>query len=193
MRRLVVCCAFLLLSCVPSQASPTPPEGFKFKVEEEINTLLRQFAEAQKNYDARVLDEILAPDYVEISPLGEVDPRAKVLGFYAPENKERARRRTGVLRVRRNDGAHLWRHGDYRRAAAFHVEDSRRANFEPRPPVYHRLPQNARQVVHRLRAVHGHQAAGSGEVLRFNIAVLVSEAEREGRPGRMTVRRKFFL
>ena len=87
MRRLVVCCAFLLLSCVPSQASPTPPEGFKFKVEEEINTLLRQFTEAQKNYDARVLDEILATDYVEISPLGEVDPRAKVLGFYAPEKK----------------------------------------------------------------------------------------------------------
>jgi len=87
MRRLVVCCAFLLLSCVPSLASSGPPEGFKFKVEEEINTLLRRFTEAQKNYDARVLDEILAPDYVEISPLGEVDLRAKVLSFYAPEKK----------------------------------------------------------------------------------------------------------
>jgi len=87
MRRLVVCCAFLLLSCVPSQGSPTPREGFKFKVEEEINTLLRRFTEAQKNYDARVLDEILAPDYVELSPLGEVDPRAKVIAFYAPEKK----------------------------------------------------------------------------------------------------------
>ena len=87
MRRLVLCCAFLLLSCVPSQTSSMPPEGFKFKVEEEINTLLRRFTEAQKNYDARVLDEILAPDYVEISPLGEVDPRAKVIAFYAPEKK----------------------------------------------------------------------------------------------------------
>lgn len=92
MRRLVVCFALLLLCVVPSQAWFAPPsQGFKFKVEEEINTLLRQFTEAQKNYDAAKLDEILAPDYVEISPAGEVDPRAKVLSFYAPEKKsERA-------------------------------------------------------------------------------------------------------
>jgi uncharacterized protein (TIGR02246 family) len=78
----------LLCCVVPSQASPTPPvQGFKFKVEEEINALLRQLVEAQKNYDAGKLDEILAPDYVEISPAGEVDPRAKVLSFYAPEKK----------------------------------------------------------------------------------------------------------
>lgn len=88
MRHLMVCCAFLLLHCVPSQASfPPTSREFKFKVEEEINTLLRGFTEAQKNYDAAKLDEILAPDYVEISPAGEVDPRAKVLGFYAPDKK----------------------------------------------------------------------------------------------------------
>lgn len=88
MRHFMVCCAFLLLQCVPSQAAlPPTTQGFKFKVEEEINTLLRQFTEAQKNYDVSKLDEILAPDYVEISPAGEVDPRAKVLGFYAPEKK----------------------------------------------------------------------------------------------------------
>jgi uncharacterized protein (TIGR02246 family) len=79
----------MLLCVVPSQAwlLAPPSQGFKFKVEEEINTLLRRFTEAQKNYDAAKLDEVLAPDYVEISPAGEVDPRAKVLGFYAPEKK----------------------------------------------------------------------------------------------------------
>lgn len=89
MRRLVLCFALLLPCFVPSQAASLlpPSDGFKFKVEEEINTLLRRFTAAQKNYDAGVLDEILAPDYVEISPAGEVDPRAKVLGFYAPEKK----------------------------------------------------------------------------------------------------------
>src|SRR4028119_1838385 len=89
MRRLVLCFA-LMLPCfaVPSQASPAPTaQGFKFKVEDEIDALLRGFTEAQKNYDAAKLDEILAPDYVEISPAGEVDPRAKVLSFYAPEKK----------------------------------------------------------------------------------------------------------
>ncbi|HJR08648.1 MAG TPA: nuclear transport factor 2 family protein [Pyrinomonadaceae bacterium] len=88
MRRLSLCFALLLLSFAPlSHAAATPPVDFKVKVEQEINTLLRQFTEAQKNYDAAKLDEILAPDYVEISPAGEVDPRAKVLSFYAPEKK----------------------------------------------------------------------------------------------------------
>jgi uncharacterized protein (TIGR02246 family) len=80
-----VCFALMMLVFVPMQAAP--PADFKFKVEEEILGLVRQLAEAQKNYDAAKMDEILAPDYVEISPAGEVDPRAKVLGFYAPEKK----------------------------------------------------------------------------------------------------------
>ncbi|HEX9918387.1 MAG TPA: nuclear transport factor 2 family protein [Pyrinomonadaceae bacterium] len=85
MRRLVSCFPLLLLLFVPAQAAP--PADFKFKVEEEILGLVRQLAEAQKNYDAARLDEILAADYVEISPAGEVDSRAKVLGFYAPGRK----------------------------------------------------------------------------------------------------------
>jgi uncharacterized protein (TIGR02246 family) len=88
MRRLVLCFALLLLCVAPSRATlPAASGEFKFKVVEEINALLRQFTTAQQNYDAAKLDEILAPDYVEISPAGEVDPRAKVLGFYAPEKK----------------------------------------------------------------------------------------------------------
>ncbi|HZH29882.1 MAG TPA: nuclear transport factor 2 family protein [Pyrinomonadaceae bacterium] len=88
MRRLMVCFALMLLAFVHTQAAPpTPGADFKFKVEEEILGLVRQLAEAQKNYDAAKLDEILAPDYIEVSPAGEVDSRAKVLGFYAPERK----------------------------------------------------------------------------------------------------------
>ena len=87
MRRLMVCFALMLLAFAQTKAAPTPPADFKFKVETEILGLLRQLAEAQKNYDAAKLDEMLAPDYVEISPAGEVDSREKVLGFYAPEKK----------------------------------------------------------------------------------------------------------
>ena len=88
MRRLMMCLASMLLLFVQTQAAPAPPPAdFKFKAEEEVLGLVRQLAAAQKNYDAAKLDEILAPDYVEISPAGEVDPRAKVLGFYAPEKK----------------------------------------------------------------------------------------------------------
>ncbi len=44
-----------------------------------IEVLLTAFVEAQRTFDVRQLDDVLAPDYVEISPAGEVDPRDKVL------------------------------------------------------------------------------------------------------------------
>ena len=56
--------------------------------EQEGLALIRQFTAAQKNYDASTMNQILAPDYVEISPVGEVDSRAKVLSFYTPEEKK---------------------------------------------------------------------------------------------------------
>ena len=33
------------------------------------------------------MDGLFTADYIEISPAGEFDPRAKVLGFYTPEAK----------------------------------------------------------------------------------------------------------
>ncbi len=38
-------------------------------------------------YNAAALDKILTSDYIEVSPAGEFDPRAKVLGFYTPKAK----------------------------------------------------------------------------------------------------------
>lgn len=58
------------------------------KAEQQIVALVREFAAAQKDIDAKKLDELLAPDYVEVSPVGEVDSREKVLGFYGPEKKQ---------------------------------------------------------------------------------------------------------
>ena len=43
--------------------------------------------DAQTNFQPDALDKILTADYIEISPLGEFDPREKVLGFYKPELK----------------------------------------------------------------------------------------------------------
>ena len=43
--------------------------------------------DAQSNYQPEALDKILTADYIEISPVGEFDPREKVLGFYKPELK----------------------------------------------------------------------------------------------------------
>ena len=52
-----------------------------------LTALIKQMADAQVAYDAAALDRIFTFDYIEISPVGEFDPREKVLGFYKPELK----------------------------------------------------------------------------------------------------------
>ncbi len=55
--------------------------------DEALKSLVKQMTAAQQSYDAAALDKILTADYIEISPVGEFDPREKVLGFYKPELK----------------------------------------------------------------------------------------------------------
>ena len=70
-----------IVSMTPRADAQTPrPQAF-------IEVLLHTFVEAQRAFDVKQLDDVLAQDYVEISPAGEVDPRAEVLSFYAPDKK----------------------------------------------------------------------------------------------------------
>lgn len=48
---------------------------------------VRAFINAQHDFDLAKITASTTDDYVEISPLGEVDPRDKMLGFYAPDKK----------------------------------------------------------------------------------------------------------
>lgn len=57
------------------------------KEDAALKTLIGQMTDAQQNYQPDALDKILTADYIEISPVGEFDPREKVLGFYKPELK----------------------------------------------------------------------------------------------------------
>lgn len=57
------------------------------KDEVKLTSLVKQMTDAQMNYQPEALDKIFASDYIEISPVGEFDPREKVLGFYKPEMK----------------------------------------------------------------------------------------------------------
>ncbi|UZK66359.1 nuclear transport factor 2 family protein [Sphingomonas sp. M1-B02] len=49
--------------------------------------LARSFVDAQANFDQKRLSDLTTDDYVEISPVGEVDPKAEFIGFYAPDKK----------------------------------------------------------------------------------------------------------
>ncbi len=50
-----------------------------------VTELVRKFLDAQSRHDVPTLRNLTAEQFVEISPLGEVDPRDKMLGFYAGE------------------------------------------------------------------------------------------------------------
>ena len=67
------------------------------KDEDALKSLVKQMTEAQQNYQPDVLDKIFTPDYIEISPAGEFDPREKVLGFYKPELKPPAEKMTATV------------------------------------------------------------------------------------------------
>ena len=52
-----------------------------------IEAAVRRLLDAQSAYDVNELKAVTTADYIEISPLGEFDPREKMLGFYAPDKK----------------------------------------------------------------------------------------------------------
>ncbi|MEO5858360.1 MAG: nuclear transport factor 2 family protein [Pyrinomonadaceae bacterium] len=60
------------------------------KDEAAIRSAIDAMTTAQSAYDAAALDRLFTADFIEISPVGEFDPRAKVLTYYTPAEKEKA-------------------------------------------------------------------------------------------------------
>jgi hypothetical protein len=58
--------------------------------QQQLLKLVQTYTEAQRDFEPSKIDAIVTRDFYEISPLGEVDPREKVLGFYLPANKREA-------------------------------------------------------------------------------------------------------
>ncbi len=82
LRRCILIAA-LLVSAI-SISAQTEPEA-----NGEIRSLVHTMLEAQRNYDSPRLNSVFTTDFIEISPLGEVDSREKVLGFYSPAEKKK--------------------------------------------------------------------------------------------------------
>jgi uncharacterized protein (TIGR02246 family) len=79
--KLLIAVAFLFLTAAISNAQGPN------KNEASLKALIDQMTTAQSSYDTTTLESIFTADYIEISPVGEFDPRAKVIGFYGPEAK----------------------------------------------------------------------------------------------------------
>ena len=83
----IVLAAILVLAvgvCVTPQTLAAGPD---LPPTAALTQLVERFSKAQQAFDVATLRDLTAEDYVEVSPLGEVDPRDKMLGFYAPEHK----------------------------------------------------------------------------------------------------------
>ena len=79
----------LLFLLIMSAALPAAAQN-NAKDEAALKSLVDQLTTAQAEYDPVALDRIFTPDYIEISPAGEFDPRDKVLTFYTPEWKAKS-------------------------------------------------------------------------------------------------------
>jgi ketosteroid isomerase-like protein len=75
--------AFLVLSAISIGAQNKIKQ---YSNEQALISLVNQMTNAQTNFDAATLDKIYAADYIEVSPIGEVDSREKAVGFYKSEN-----------------------------------------------------------------------------------------------------------
>ena len=72
--------ALLLGACAGPPVARTGPE-------QALRDLARGYVEAQFAFDPGALQRLTSPQFVEVSPRGEVDERAAVIGFYAADRK----------------------------------------------------------------------------------------------------------
>ncbi len=52
-----------------------------------LNEVLQRYVHAVQQFDQSTLEQVLAADYIEVSPVGEVDERRKVIGVYDAKAK----------------------------------------------------------------------------------------------------------
>jgi len=81
--------AALLAAGAPAPADAKALATLAGQVREagQVLQLVEAFTRAQHDFDQARLRALTTDNYVEISPIGEVDPRDKMLGFYDPGKK----------------------------------------------------------------------------------------------------------
>lgn len=86
MTKLTITLPMLYAACIgvaaPASARDGDPEG--------PLDVVKRFTVAQQSFDQSALRELTDENYVEVSPIGDVDTREAMLGFYAPSKREEA-------------------------------------------------------------------------------------------------------
>lgn len=81
-RAMCLLAGWLLGAASAAQAAAPAPDASQGADTLAVGELVRNYAEAQVQMDSATLGTLTAPQFIEISPGGEVDPREKMLGFY---------------------------------------------------------------------------------------------------------------
>jgi ketosteroid isomerase-like protein len=76
-----------MVACALAVASQSGDQQVSPSSTAPLVQLVEDQARAIGNFDQQMLSRLLAPDYREISPVGDVDERDAVIGFYAPANR----------------------------------------------------------------------------------------------------------
>lgn len=85
LRFIAMACAAAALGMTAAPQERTaqaPPLRQGASAADAVTAEARRYFEAVRRSDVTVLESLLAQDYVEVSPLGQVDTRAQVIRFY---------------------------------------------------------------------------------------------------------------
>jgi hypothetical protein len=70
-----------------AQKNLLPSQSSAAAGDQALVEAIRAHLKAQCQFDQAALQAMTDSTYLEISPIGELDPKTKMLGFYAPEKK----------------------------------------------------------------------------------------------------------
>ena len=116
---------------------------------------MQGLADAQRTFDQAAMDRLLTDDYVEVSPVGEVDSRAKVLSFYTPEARAKGPQPSSVVL----DEPNIRTYGDSAVVIAPDHQYRGRRRLARRNHTRHRTAEEAAsRLEDRVRAVHANPA-----------------------------------
>ncbi|MBB5367909.1 MULTISPECIES: nuclear transport factor 2 family protein [unclassified Janthinobacterium] len=85
-------CRLSLISTIAAFAFTLAAPATALAADEDATliSLVQQHVKAQADFNVPALTALTTDNYVEVSPLGGVDTREKVLAFYAPDKKTAA-------------------------------------------------------------------------------------------------------
>jgi hypothetical protein len=151
---IVLAIAFSVAVQAIAATAPTAPSEDLFQ---QLSILVQRFTKAQEMFDAASLKELTAENYVEVSPAGEVDPRAKMLESYAPDKKLES----PDASVTEVDIRMFGRYRGHRRQDRIRDERSIQQAPESRDARYLRRAKHLKSLETGLRAIHRNPSSNS--------------------------------